>query len=343
MHEKYRQAGVDPERAGDLIRSLMSGTTSQSPLPAHFFCQLVPLPDWMLTKPGTYLALGTDGVGTKLMLGIQTGQLDGLGQDLVGMVYNDLITCGGEPFAFLDYYATGQLQESDYRRVIQSIRQACEVCNMPLLGGETAEMPGLYGAGDFDLAGFGVAAVDQRDLLQPTHTAPGDLLIGFPSSGFHSNGYSLIRKVIEDAAIDLGDSLHINGKSRSVADWLMTPTRLYVDVIEAIRAHDIEVLSLAHITGGGYFENLPRALADTCSARLKSDWPASPVTELFQWFATRADMDWPEMMATFNCGYGLVAACRPSAGDAILAQFPDAAVLGTVEPRGEVAVRLDGT
>lgn len=165
--EQYRKAGVDPERAGSLIRGLMKGAPVSGALPPDFFCQLVTLPDGLAVK-GAYLAISTDGVGTKLMLGKQTGLLSGIGQDLVGMVYNDLITCGGQPFAFLDYYATGHIDEADYQTVIRSIRAACDVCDMPLLGGETAEMPGLYEAGDFDLAGFGVAGVHEKEVLSPT-------------------------------------------------------------------------------------------------------------------------------------------------------------------------------
>ncbi len=338
--QRYRDSGVNPALAGTLIRDMMKGAPAEGPLPADYFCQLVRLPEWMAVE-GSYLAISTDGVGTKLMLGKQTGLLDGIGQDLVGMVYNDLITCGGRPFVFLDYYATGHIEPDVYRAVIRSIRAACDVCDMPLLGGETAEMPGLYGEGDFDLAGFGVAGVQQSEILSPARVMPGDVLVGFPSSGFHSNGYSLIRKVIRDAELDLSAPQAFVGITRSIGEWFMEPTRLYVDVIDAIRAHDIEVVSVAHITGGGYFENLPRSLADGCGAVLHRDAFDAPGCELYHWFSETAGMNWPEMLATFNCGYGLVAVCRPPSVDDIPDLFPDARVIGEIVEDDRKSVRLD--
>lgn len=338
MQNKYRASGVDPAKAGSLIRDLMKGAATEGPLPADYFCQLLALPEWMATE-GAYLAISTDGVGTKLMLGAQTGLLAGIGQDLVGMVYNDLITCGGQPFAFLDYYATGRIESDVYKTVISSIRAACDQCRMPLLGGETAEMPGLYQAGDFDLAGFGVAGVQEREILSPARGMPGDQVIGFPSSGFHSNGYSLIRKVIKDQAMDLDALATFAGVTRPLKEWFMEPTRLYVDVIDAVRARDIDVVALAHITGGGYFENLPRSLAKGCGVELNQAAFDGPSCALFHWFATEADMTWPEMLATFNCGYGLVALVRPAAVEDIRALFPEVVLLGQVVEGEGVVVR----
>ncbi len=332
--EKYKSAGVDAEHAGDLIRGLMADAGATGPLPRDYYCQLLPLPDWMAAHHGSYLALGTDGVGTKLLLGTQTGLLNCIGQDLVAMVYNDLITCGGQPFAFLDYYAAGKLDADQYAAVIRSIRAACDACDMPLLGGETAEMPGLYRVGEFDLAGFGVAGVREPEILAPVRTMPGDVLVGFPSSGFHSNGYSLIRKVISEKKLDLDAEHTFNGATRALKSWLMEPTRLYTDVIAAIRAGDIDVIALAHITGGGWFENLPRALAEGCGARLDGRAFDAPHSALFHWFADVAAMSREEMLATFNGGYGLVAVCRPPAVDNILEIFPDAQVVGEVVERG---------
>lgn len=329
-YDRYKAAGVDPEKAGALIRGLMQGAAPEAgPLPSDFFCQLTPLPNG-LAADDTWLALGTDGVGTKLMLGLQTGLLDGLGQDLVGMVYNDLITCGGQPFAFLDYYATGHLEPDIYARVIASIRSACAACDMPLLGGETAEMPGLYGHDDFDLAGFGVAAVTRAELLSPSRTQPGDVIIGFPSSGFHSNGYSLIRALVTEHQLDLEAPHEFGGVTQSLQEWLMAPTVLYVDVIQAIRARDIDVLSLAHITGGGWFENLPRALAPGCGAALAIKPFDAPHTGCIRWLADLAGMNRAETLATFNAGYGLAAICRPHAVEDLCALFPAAAVCGEV-------------
>ncbi len=170
----------------------------------------------------------------------------------------------------------------------------------------------------------------EKEILSPANTIPGDVLVGFPSSGFHSNGYSLIRKVIADQALDLDEEHAFGGRTRALKEWLMEPTRLYVDVIRAIRTHDIDVLSLAHITGGGYFENLPRSLSAACDAVLRSEAFDTPHGELFTWFAETAGMTRPEMLATFNGGYGLVAVCRPAAVDAIQEQFPDARIVGEV-------------
>lgn len=326
--------------AGTLIRSLMKGAASETPLPSDFFCQLVALPE-EFGDDHAWLAISTDGVGTKLMLGKQTGLVNGLGQDLVGMVYNDLITCGGLPFAFLDYYAAGQIEPDVYAAVIQSIRTACDMCNMPLLGGETAEMPGLYGKGDFDLAGFGIAAVHGRAILAPSRTMPGDVIIGFPSSGFHSNGYSLIRKVIADKEVDLNEVRVFQGVTRPLKEWLMEPTRLYSDVIAAIRARDIDVVSLAHITGGGWYENMPRALADGCGARLDRCAFDALQGELFNWFAGVADMTRTEMLATFNGGYGLAAVCRSAAVEELIELFPAATVLGEVVASKEKIVTVE--
>ena len=342
-HDQYKAAGVDPEKAGSLIRGLMaSAGKEEGPLPGDFFCQLTPLPPGMADED-VWLALGTDGVGTKLMLGLQTGLLDGIGQDLVGMVYNDLITCGGEPFAFLDYYATGRLDHESYTRVIRSIQAACALCDWPLLGGETAEMPGLYRDNDFDLAGFGVAAVRSSEILSPAHTQPGDMLVGFPSSGFHSNGYSLIRKVVTDQPLDLDAAHCFHDTTRPLKEWLMEPTRLYVDVLRAVRAHDIEAVALAHITGGGWYENLPRALAPSCSAHLDAEVFSAPHAACIHWLAGLAGMDLPATLATFNGGYGLVAICRPGVVTDLLDLFPDARVVGKVVPAtGTERVQLAG-
>ncbi len=338
-YDQYIAAGVDPEQAGALIRGLMKGSGQGGPLPGDFFCQLLSLPDW-LGDADSYLAIGTDGVGTKLLLGLQTGCLSGIGQDLVGMVYNDLITCGGQPFAFLDYYATGKIEPDIYRTIIQSIQAACDTCTMPLVGGETAEMPGLYQGKEFDLAGFGVAGVRRKDILDPARTVPGDTLIGLPSSGFHSNGYSLIRKVIAEREVDLEQLLTLDGQTRPIRDWLMEPTRLYVDCIDAIRAHDVEVVSLAHITGGGYIENLPRSLADSCGAELESAAFELPHCELFHWFGELAGMSQPEVLATFNGGYGMVLVCRPAAAEEVLDCLPGSQRIGKVTERRDIRVEF---
>ncbi|KMK67252.1 phosphoribosylformylglycinamidine cyclo-ligase [Puniceibacterium sp. IMCC21224] len=251
------------------------------------------------------LVAATDGVGTKLRIAIDTGHLDGVGIDLVAMCVNDLVCQGAEPLFFLDYFATGKLDTDSAARVIEGIAEGCVRSGCALIGGETAEMPGMYPAGDFDLAGFAVGAMERGTAL-PEGVAEGDVLLGLSSDGVHSNGYSLVRKLVEvsglgwDARCPWGDG--------SLGEVLLTPTRLYVtQTLAAVRAGGVH--ALAHITGGGLTENLPRVLPEGLGADINLDGWTLPA--VFQWLAQTGGMDQAEMLKTFNCGIGMIAVVAP--------------------------------
>jgi len=250
------------------------------------------------------LVAGTDGVGTKLKLAIDTRRFDGIGQDLVAMCVNDIVVQGAEPLFFLDYYATGKLEVESAGVVVEGIARACKESGCALIGGETAEMPGLYAKGDFDLAGFAVGAVERDGILPRTGTMkPGDVLIGIASSGVHSNGFSLVRKVVEKSGLALEAPAPFD-PAQSLGEALLTPTRLYVrSCLEAI--HTGGVKGLAHITGGGITDNLPRCLPEGLDAEV--DLSAITVLPVFQWLAREAAIAETEMLRTFNCGIGMVA------------------------------------
>jgi len=250
------------------------------------------------------LVAGTDGVGTKLKLAIDTKRFEGLGQDLVAMCVNDIVVQGAEPLFFLDYYATGKLEVDSAAIVVEGIARACKESGCALIGGETAEMPGLYGKGDFDLAGFAVGAVERDAILPKTATMKtGDVLIGVASSGVHSNGYSLVRKVVEKSGLTL-DAPAPFTPGKSLGEALLIPTRLYVRAaLEAMRRGGVK--GLAHITGGGITDNLPRCLPEGLDAEV--DLGAITVLPVFQWLAKQAGIVEKEMLRTFNCGIGLVA------------------------------------
>lgn len=257
------------------------------------------------------LVAATDGVGTKLRIAIDTGHLDGIGQDLVAMCVNDLVCQGAEPLFFLDYFATGKLSVDQGARVVESIARGCKASGCALIGGETAEMPGMYHDGDFDLAGFAVGAL-QRGTALPRGVVEGDILLGLASDGVHSNGYSLVRKVAEhaglgwDAASPFGDG--------NLGGALLTPTRLYVKpVLAAIRAGGVH--ALAHITGGGITENLPRVLPEGLGADIDlSSWPLPPV---FRWLAQAGGIDQAEMLKTFNSGIGMILSVAADRADSL--------------------------
>ena len=250
------------------------------------------------------LVAATDGVGTKLKIAIETGRFDGIGQDLVAMCVNDIVVQGAEPLFFLDYYASAKLDVDAAARVIEGIARACKESGCALIGGETAEMPGLYAKGDFDLAGFSVGAVERGHVLPRTaEMVPGDVLIGVASSGVHSNGYSLVRKVVEKSGLGWNADAPF-APGTALGEALLTPTRLYVkSALEALRVGGVK--GFAHITGGGVTENLPRALPDGLDAEVDLDCWTPPA--VFGWLAKTAGIAAPEMLRTFNCGIGLVA------------------------------------
>jgi phosphoribosylformylglycinamidine cyclo-ligase len=264
------------------------------------------------------LVAATDGVGTKLKLAIETKKFDTIGQDLVAMCVNDLVVQGAEPLFFLDYYASSVLNVDEAAQVVEGIAAACSKAGCALIGGETAEMPGLYAKGDFDLAGFSVGAVERGSVLPNLHAMrDGDVLIGVGSSGAHSNGYSLIRKVLSANAHRLDAPAPFSPENKLV-DVLLTPTRLYVkSALAAIHAGGVR--GFAHITGGGITENLPRALPENLGAQI--DLTAWPLPKVFSWLSNEAGLEDAEMLKTFNCGLGLIAVVEASKAGAVIEAF----------------------
>ena len=283
------------------------------------------------------LVAATDGVGTKLRIAIDTGNVDTIGIDLVAMCVNDLVCQGAEPLLFLDYFATGKLDVDQAARIIEGIAQGCADSGCALVGGETAEMPGMYHKGDFDLAGFAVGAMERGTAL-PAGVVAGDVLLGLGSGGVHSNGYSLVRKVVELAG--LGWDAPAPFATGALGQALLAPTRLYVrQALAAIRAGGVH--GLAHITGGGLTENLPRVLPEGLGAEIDlASWDLPPV---FRWLAETAGMEQAELLKTFNCGIGMIlVVAEDRAGvlaDLLAAEGETVTVLGTVQPGQGVSYR----
>jgi phosphoribosylformylglycinamidine cyclo-ligase len=338
----YRDAGVDIDAGARLVERIkpLAAATARSGVITGLggFGALFELPLADYRQP--VLVSGTDGVGTKLKLAIDLGRHDSIGIDLVAMCANDILVSGAEPLFFLDYYATGQLDVEVATSVISGIARGCELAGCALTGGETAEMPGIYRPGDYDLAGFCVGIAEKADLIVPDRVQPGDVLIGLAASGPHSNGYSLIRKVIEVSGADLGEEL----QGISLGERLLAPTRIYVpSVLPLTRA--IKVHALAHITGGGLTENLPRVLPDDTRAVLDlASWTRPPV---FDWLQSEGGIEDAEMLRTFNCGIGMVVAVDAEDLDQALERLrvggEDARVIGQIEAgQGPASVRYVG-
>ncbi|OIQ27164.1 MAG: phosphoribosylformylglycinamidine cyclo-ligase [Alphaproteobacteria bacterium MedPE-SWcel] len=253
----------------------------------------------------------TDGVGTKLRIAIDTGHVDGVGIDLVAMCVNDLVCQGAEPLFFLDYFATGKLETETAARIIEGIAEGCVRSGCALIGGETAEMPGMYPKGDFDLAGFAVGAMERGTAL-PDGVSEGDVLLGLGSDGVHSNGYSLVRQVVKYSGLDWDADSPFGAGTLGAA--LLTPTRLYVkQVLSAVRSGGVN--ALAHITGGGLTENLPRVLPDGLGADI--DLGAWDLPGIFKWLATVGGIEETEMLKTFNCGIGMIVVVDADRADAV--------------------------
>lgn len=287
------------------------------------------------------LVSGTDGVGTKLKLAFEWAMHDTVGIDLVAMSVNDVLVQGAEPLFFLDYFACGKLDVDTAASVVGGVARGCELSGCALIGGETAEMPGMYPAGEYDLAGFAVGAVEKSKILTGAEVKPGDVVLGLASSGVHSNGFSLVRKCIERAQSAGTTPATLDGKPFRQA--LMEPTRLYVkSVLAALAAHPIK--ALAHITGGGLLENIPRVLPDGMAAHLvKGSWPQ---TELFAWLQTTAGIDDSEMNRTFNNGIGMVvvidAAHASACADTLRAAGETVYEIGVIAPMGDGAAVVVG-
>jgi phosphoribosylformylglycinamidine cyclo-ligase len=331
----YKDAGVDID-AGDAlverIKPLARKTLREGVLAGiGGFGALFEVPK-RYKEP--VLVSGTDGVGTKLKLAFEWNMHDTVGIDLVAMSVNDVLVQGAEPLFFLDYFACGKLDVETAVAVVGGIARGCELSGCALIGGETAEMPGMYPAGEYDLAGFAVGAVEKSKILNGANVARGDVVLGLASSGVHSNGFSLVRKCIERA----GASAPATLDGLPFRQALMAPTRLYVkNVLAALAAHPIK--ALAHITGGGLLENIPRVLPEGTSAHLKKgSWPK---TELFAWLQATAGIDDFEMNRTFNNGIGMVVvidAANAGACAAMLAAAGEQVFeIGVIAPRGEGA------
>jgi phosphoribosylformylglycinamidine cyclo-ligase len=279
------------------------------------------------------LVSGTDGVGTKLRLAFHLNRHDTVGIDLVAMSVNDILVQGAEPLFFLDYFACGKLDVAIATAVIKGIAQGCEQAGCALIGGETAEMPSMYPAGEYDLAGFAVGAVEKSNIIDGTRIAAGDVVLGLASSGAHSNGYSLVRKIIDVAQPDLQADFH----GRPLADVLMAPTRIYVKPLLALMAA-IEVKGMVHITGGGLVENIPRVLQPHLTAELDhSTWTMPP---LFVWLQEHGKVADAEMHRVFNCGIGMTVIVAPHLAAAAIAQLRAAGE--TVDQIGIIRARADG-
>jgi phosphoribosylformylglycinamidine cyclo-ligase len=302
----YRDAGVDID-AGDALVDDIGAIVKPTLRPEVVggvggFGALVRIPQKYRSP---ILVSGTDGVGTKLKLAIEAKRYDGLGIDLVAMCVNDILVSGAEPLFFLDYYATGKLDNTVAAAVIRGIAEGCRQAGCALVGGETAEMPGMYAKGDFDLAGFAVGVVEESAVISGATLAAGDVLIGLPSSGPHSNGYSLIRKIVARGKHRLSKKV----AGRTLGDALLAPTRVYVKpMLELIAA--LPVKGMAHITGGGITENLPRVFPQGCGANVDMASFARPA--IFDWLQDEGGVDELEMRRTFNCGVGFVVAVARS-------------------------------
>ncbi|MEY3997311.1 MAG: hypothetical protein RLY60_123 [Pseudomonadota bacterium] len=283
------------------------------------------------------LVSGTDGVGTKLKLAFEWNMHNTVGIDLVAMSVNDVLVQGAEPLFFLDYFACGKLDVDTAASVVGGIAKGCELSGCALIGGETAEMPGMYPAGEYDLAGFAVGVVEKSLILTGQDVKPSDVVLGLASSGVHSNGFSLVRKVIERAASNLPTTLD----GQPFKEAIMAPTRLYVkSVLAALKAHPIK--ALAHITGGGLTENIPRVLPEHCAAHLeRAQWPR---TELFQWLQNTAGIDEAEMCRTFNNGIGMVvviaAEHAQSCADSLRQSGEQVYTIGVIADKGDGAAVL---
>jgi phosphoribosylformylglycinamidine cyclo-ligase len=327
---RYAAAGVDIDagnRMVELIKPLVRATARPgADAEIGGFGGLFDLKAAGFADP--ILVAATDGVGTKVKIAIETGRHDTIGIDLVAMSVNDLVVQGAEPLFFLDYFACGKLDPKVGAAVVKGIAAACREAGCALIGGETAEMPGLYQHGDYDLAGFAVGAVARKNVLPRADIAAGDIVIGLASTGLHANGFSLVRRIVAEAGLGWDDPAPFE-PARSLGEALLTPTRLYVKSCLAVMRKSKAVKALAHITGGGFVENIPRVLADGLGVRL--DLNRVPVSPVFRWLAAAGAIEEQEMVRTFNCGIGMVAVLDPREAKAA------ADLLAT---NGETVVRL---
>ena len=326
----YAQAGVDIDAGNALVRAIapLARSTKRSGADAELggFGGLFDLKATGYKDP--VLVAANDGVGTKLRVAIDAGIHDTVGIDLVAMSVNDLVVQGAEPLFFLDYFATGKLDVEIATSVVSGIAEGCRQANCALIGGETAEMPGMYASGDYDLAGFAVGAVERDQVLPRADVGEGDVILGLASTGFHSNGYSLVRRVVSDSGFSYQAPFPLD-KTRSIGEALMAPTRIYVrSVLSAIRDTGA-IKALAHITGGGFVENIPRVLPDGIAAEI--DGASWVMPDVFRWVMKLGGIEEAEMGRTFNCGIGMIA---------VVAEGDAARVRDALEKAGETVWQI---
>jgi phosphoribosylformylglycinamidine cyclo-ligase len=334
--DAYKAAGVNIDEANafvERIKTLAHSTHGKGVLSGIGGFGGLYKPD-LTNVESPVLVSGTDGVGTKLKLAFAFEGHDTIGIDLVAMSVNDVLVQGARPLFFLDYFATGKLDSDTAVRVVAGIVEGCKQSKCALLGGETAEMPGFYPDGEYDLSGFCVGMVDYDKIVDGSQVANGDVLIGLSSSGPHSNGYSLIRKIFDASGLKGSDPLP--GGGTTVAEALMAPTRIYVQpVLNLLR--DLPVRGMSHITGGGFYDNLPRVLPKTVTAHVNfGSWPVAPV---FQWLKDQGRLSWPEMLQVFNTGIGFVLIVRKDAAQDVMDRLSAMDTPGFVI--GEVRTRLE--
>jgi len=321
----YQDAGVDADKADNILSSF-AGFLKSRPKDPNLISGIGPyascysLREFVGNSKDPVLVTCCDGVGTKLKLALEWGDISGLGSDLLAMNVNDLLCAGAKPILFLDYYACGKLEENQLSTLLKSIQTACEISQCTLAGGETAEMPGIYADKDFDLAGFAVGVADRSELFQPQKVVPGDRLVAFPSSGFHSNGYSLVRKIVEKEGILPEDKTPFEPQT-TWREALLKPTTIYVPWLSSRLT---KFRALAHLTGGGLLGNLPRVLPEHHQAIVHSKlWE---IPGIFRWFQQKAGLSQSQLLSTFNCGVGMIGVVPEKSVAALLSEFKAAEI-----------------
>lgn len=344
MTDAYKKAGVDIDagnRFVENIKPLIKSTARRGVMGGiGGFGGFFGLDVADMREP--VLVSGTDGVGTKLKVAIDMGVLDTIGIDLVAMCVNDIACSGAEPLFFLDYFATGKLKPDEHTAIVSGIADACRQTKCALVGGETAEMPDLYDEDDFDLAGFAVGIVDRAKIIDGSDIGVGNSIIGVSSSGFHSNGFALVRRIVHDAKLDLKKTYE--GFGRPLGELLLTPTRLYSPLLSNLR-RNFAIKGVAHITGGGFWDNIPRILPAGVQAVIhKERWQ---IPQLFRFFQAHGRVDERELLRVFNCGIGMIIVLphdqAREAVDAINAQGEEAKIIGTTRsrPSGEEPIVVE--
>jgi phosphoribosylformylglycinamidine cyclo-ligase len=341
----YKQAGVDIDAGNALVEAIKPAVRSTRRPGADGtiggFGGLFDLKAAGFKDP--ILVAANDGVGTKLRIAIETGRHSTIGIDLVAMCVNDIVVQGAEPLFFLDYFATGKLDVAAGTEIVNGIADGCRIAGCALIGGETAEMPGMYHGADYDLAGFAVGAAERGTLLPREDVVAGDVLVAIASSGVHSNGYSLVRKIVELSGVAWSAPAPFDS-SRTLADALLEPTRIYVKPILAALRAGIGIKALAHITGGGFIDNIPRVLPETLAAHI--DLEAVSVPPVFGWLARIGGIAEREMLRTFNCGVGMLAVVPPEDADRLIASLEAsgerASLIGALVDRADEHVTFEG-